>query len=348
MDAWPDRRHGKTEAWPSFTPESPNYARGKWLDDNSGTDCGGRPTLAADSRALSGQIRQPGPGTMGKLGPYALHALETGHLSLDGGAMFGIVPRTLWQRRLVPDERGRVRLAMRCLLLEGAGRLILIDNGVGDKLDARFRDWFAIEGEERNLDRALASAGFAPADVTDVVLTHLHFDHAGGSTVRTPSGLAPRFANALYHVQHRQLASARKPNEREAASFLPENFEPLAAAGQLRSLDGACQLFEGIDTLTVDGHTDAQQLVRIRSEKNTLVFVADLLPTVHHVSLPWIMAYDVRPLATLREKKSFLAEAARHRYQLFFEHDPDVCVASVAETERGWKATDVRPLLELR
>ncbi len=282
---------------------------------------------------------------MYKVGPFALHAIETGHLRLDGGAMFGIVPRALWQRRLAPDGRGRIRLAMRCLLLEGAGRLILIDNGAGDKFDARFRDWFAIE--DKSHDRALASAGFAPSDVTDVVLTHLHFDHAGGSTLRTSSGLVPRFANAVYHVQRRQLASARHPNEREAASFLPENFEPLAAAGQLRCVDGEGPLFEGVDLLVVDGHTDAQQLVRIRGEDSTLVFVADLFPTVHHVRLPWIMAYDVRPLVTLQEKKSFLAKASLNRYQLFFEHDPDVAVASVAETEKGWVATDTRPVLEL-
>ncbi len=284
---------------------------------------------------------------MPSIGPYSVHAIETGHLCLDGGAMFGIVPRTLWERCLAPDTRGRIRLSMRCLLLEGAGRLILVDTGVGDKYDARFKDWFAIDHTDTDLNRAILAAGFMPGEITDVILTHLHFDHAGGSTVRRLGKPAPRFANAVYHVQRSHLESARSPNAREAASFLPENFEPLAAAGQLHCLDGSGPLFPGIEIWVVHGHTEAQQLVKVSGPEGTLVFVADLLPTTHHVRLPWIMAYDVRPLVTLAEKERFLCEAERQRVHLFFEHDPEVAIANVSRGKRGMAVVNRRPLEEL-
>ncbi len=284
---------------------------------------------------------------MPRIGPYTLYTIETGRFRLDGGAMFGIVPKPLWQRRIAPDERNRIPLHMRCLLLEDDGRLILIDNGVGDKYDAKFQDIFAIDHDEHTLHASLNDAGFSPDDVTDVILTHLHFDHAGGSTTRQGDRLVPAFPNATYHVQHTHLDWARQPNEREKASFLSENIEPLVASGQINRIDGAGAVFPGIEVMLVNGHTEAQQMVKITGPEGTLVFVADLLPTSHHLRAPWIMAYDVRPLVTLQEKKAFLDEALAGGWHLFFEHDPDVPLASLEQTERGIAAANPRPLDEL-
>ena len=280
-----------------------------------------------------------------RLGPYNLHAIECGRFRLDGGAMFGIVPKALWERRMAPDIRNRITMHMRALLLEGEGRVILIDNGAGDKYGERFRDIFALEGCK--LTRSLAEAGFSEADVTDVILTHLHFDHAGGSTIRQQDRIVARFPGARYHIQGAQLRSARQPNQREQASFLPENFEPLAAAGQLHEVSGSRSLLPGIEVFTINGHTDAQQIVKVSGPEGTLVFVADLLPTIHHLRGPWVMAYDIRPLVTLEEKRSFLTEALANDWQLFFEHDPSVVVAGLQQTDRGIQACNFRPLSEL-
>lgn len=284
---------------------------------------------------------------MTRIGPYQLHTIETGRFRLDGGAMFGIVPKALWSRRVEADARNRIPLAMRCLLLEGDGRVVLIDNGIGDKYDAKFGDLFAVDQEASELHRSLRAAGFAAADVTDVILTHLHFDHCGGSTVRRGDGLDVAFPNARYHVQRAHWDWANHPNEREQASFLEENLAPLAASGRLVLADGPGPLLPGVEVLCMDGHTEAQQLVKITGAEGTLVFVADLLPTHAHLRGPWVMAYDVRPLVTLEEKDAFLTRAAAEGWHLFFEHDPEVVVASLEAGERGVTAKDARPLEEL-
>lgn len=280
-----------------------------------------------------------------RLGPFTLHTIECGRIRLDGGAMFGIVPKVLWVRRMPTDDRNRITMHMRALLIEGLGRVVLIDNGAGDKYGTRFRDMFALEG--CTLDTSLAHAGFQASDVTDVILTHLHFDHAGGSTQWRRERAVPRFPNATYYIQRAQLQSARQPNERERASFLPENFEPMATFGQLCELDGNRELLPGIEVFTVNGHTDAQQLVRIIGAEGTLVYVADLLPTVHHLRGPWVMAYDVRPMQTLNEKRTFLHAAHSKNWHLFFEHDPNVTVSSLKQGDRGIEACEFRPLDEL-
>ena len=280
---------------------------------------------------------------MPRIGRYTLHTIETGRFRLDGGAMFGIVPKPLWERRIPPDARNRIPLALRCLLLEGDGRVILVDDGAGDKHDAKFADIYALDNEASDLHRSLAAAGFAPADVTDVILTHLHFDHCGGSTRREGGRLVTTFPNARYHVQRAHWEWARRPNEREQASFLADNLEPLAASGQLNLLDAAGPFLPGVELLRVDGHTEAQQLVKIEGEEGTLVFAADLLPTHAHLRGPWVMGYDVRPLVTLEEKHAFLERAAAEGWQLFFEHDPDVVVAGVERTARGFETTNHRP-----
>ena len=280
-----------------------------------------------------------------KVGPYTLHTIDCGRFRLDGGAMFGIIPRVLWSRHMQPDERNRIRMCMRSLLLLGEGRVILIDNGAGNKYDRRFRDIYALE--ESTLKKSLQKAGFSADDVTDVILTHLHFDHAGGSTDRVGSRIVPQFKNAIYHLQYDHLNSARNPNIRERASFFSDNFEPLVATGQLKTHQGDETVFPCIDLIVVNGHTTAQQLVKISGQQGTLVFCADLLPTVHHLRGPWVMAYDVRPLITVKEKDRFLRQALAQQWQLFFEHDPDVEVASLQETEKGIVASVFRPLHEL-
>lgn len=284
---------------------------------------------------------------MPKIGPYALHTIETGRFGLDGGAMFGIVPKPLWERRIQSDERNRIPLNMRCLLLEGEGRVILIDNGLGDKYNEKFADLYAIDPGFPDLHTSLADAGFHANDVTDVILTHLHFDHCGGSTTKDGDALRLTFQNAVHHVQRAHWDWARSPNAREQASFFDENLEPLVASGQLNLLDGPGDLFPGIELLLVHGHTEAQQLVKICSEKTTLVFAADLLPTTAHLRGPWIMAYDVRPLVTLKEKAAFLRQAVTEGWHLFFEHDPEVVVASLEVTDRGVQAVHPRALSEL-
>lgn len=282
---------------------------------------------------------------MSQIGPYALHAIECGRFRLDGGAMFGIIPRVLWERRIPPDDRNRIQVSMRSLLLEGDGRLILIDNGAGNKYGQRFRDIYALEG--CLLEASLKKAGFSVEDVTDVILTHLHFDHAGGSTDRRGSRIIPKFKNAIYHLQQHHLEAARNPNIRERASFFAHNFEPLVATGQLKTHLGEGSIFPGVDLLVMNGHTAAQQLVKISGREGTIVFCADLLPTIHHLRGPWVMAYDVQPLITMKEKEMFLRKALEHQWQLFFEHDPEVTIASLHETEKGIATCMTRSLSEV-
>ncbi len=275
-----------------------------------------------------------------KIGPYTLHEIHAGQLRLDGGAMFGIVPKPLWERRIPADERNRIPLAMRCLLLEGDGRLILIDDGLGDTYDAKFADIYAVDRASSELHRSLAAAGFGAGDVTDVVLTHLHFDHCGGSTTRDADGsLRVAFPKATFHVQrsHWEWAHA---SPREGASFLAENLDPLEASGQLRLVDGPGEVLPGVEALVVNGHTRGQQLLKIGDADRTLVFAADLIPTAAHVPLLWVMAYDVAPLDTLAEKEAFLERAAQEDWLLFFEHDTEIATARVRKGERGFEAID--------
>ena len=275
-----------------------------------------------------------------QIGPYTLHEIHAGRLDLDGGAMFGIIPKPLWERRIAPDGRNRIPLAMRCLLLEGDGRLVLIDNGIGDKYDAKFADIYAVDQTSSELHRSLAEAGFEAADVTDVVLTHLHFDHCGGSTTRDADGtLRVVFPNATFRVQRAHWDWAHA-SPREGASFLSENLKPLAASSQLRLLDGPGPVLPGIEALVVDGHTRGQQLLKISDGEQTLLYAADLLPTAAHVPLLWVMAYDVAPLDTIAEKERVLDEAAREGWTVFFEHDAETAAARIERGERGFTAVD--------
>ena len=271
---------------------------------------------------------------------YQVDLVEAGRLGLDGGAMFGIVPRPLWERQIVPDDRNRIPLAMRCLLLRGHGRTILVDTGLGDKADAKFESIYAVDHEHSTLLGSLDRLGVGPEAVTDVALTHLHFDHAGGATTRDEGGaLRLTFPEADHYVQRAQWDWAHT-SEREAASFLAENLDPLEASGRLVLLDGPEPPWPGVSLHVVDGHTRGQQLVRVGEGPEALLFAADLVPTAAHVPALWIMAYDVEPLKTLREKGDLLAEAAAGSWTVVFEHDPEVACARIERSEKGFRAVD--------
>ncbi len=284
---------------------------------------------------------------MPKIGPYKLHVIDTGRFWLDGGAMFGIIPAPLWTRRIEPDSRNRIPLQMRCLLLEGDGRLILIDNGLGHKYDSKFAEIYGVDHEHSTLLSSLNDAGFSPDEVTDVILTHLHFDHCGGSTFRQGDRLMPTFPNADHYVQRAHWSWATEPNLRERGSFLKENFEPIVSTGQMQFLDGEVSLFDGVRVRLAHGHTESQQLVMIEDDHRVLVFAADLLPTSAHLAPLWGMGYDVRPLVTIDEKVTFLDEAVDMGWIVFFEHDPVVEIAALRRGERAVEVVDTRPLVEL-
>jgi len=286
-----------------------------------------------------------------------LHTINTGFFKLDGGAMFGVVPKVIWNQLNPADENNLCNWAMRCLLIEEGDKLILVDNGIGNKQDARFFSHYYLHGEE-SLDSSLKKNGFSRDDVTDVVLTHLHFDHCGGSVVREGDKLVPAFKNARFWSNQRHWQWAVLPNDREKASFLKENILPIKEAGQLAFIRlpekrdnrfAAQDETGGIDNIPVsdgplpsqlsfrfvDGHTAGMMLPQIKAGEKTIVFVADLIPSAAHVPLPYVMAYDMFPLTTLEEKKSFLTEAASGDYILYLEHDPiDEC-CTVKTGERG-------------
>ncbi len=284
---------------------------------------------------------------MPQIGPYSLYTIETGRFGLDGGAMFGIVPKPLWERRLEPDDRNRIPMNMRCLLIEAPDRLILVDTGLGDKYDDRFEDIFAVDTAYAELHRSLDRHGFSAADVTDVILTHLHFDHCGGTTTREGDELVLNFPEAVHHVQQRHWDWAQHSNVRERNSFLSENLDPLGASGRLHLLHGETEIAPGIEVFTVEGHTEAMQLVRITDEHRTLVYAADLIPTHAHIPMAWNMAYDVRPLRTIEEKEDLLERALLNGWHLFLEHDPDIEVVSLKRGDKGIAMADARPLVEL-
>jgi glyoxylase-like metal-dependent hydrolase (beta-lactamase superfamily II) len=271
------------------------------------------------------------------VGALRCHTLEGGRQRLDGGAMFGIVPRTLWRTRIEPDERNRIPLAMRCVLVEHPDGLVLIDTALGNKEDAKFLDIYGVENQglegATQLEDALASAGFLPRDVRWVINTHLHFDHAGGNTTMDPDlendprrRVRPTYPNATYVVQQGELDFARHTNERTRASYLPQNFEPVAAANRWRQLQGDGEVLPGIWVRLTPGHVPFHQAVIIRSQSETAVFVADLFPTTAHLPLPWIMGYDLEPLRTLESKRALLADAIKGEWRLIFEHDPKVAI----------------------
>jgi glyoxylase-like metal-dependent hydrolase (beta-lactamase superfamily II) len=277
-----------------------------------------------------------------------LFTVDTGFFKLDGGAMFGVVPKSIWSRTNPSDENNLCPWAMRCLLVSDDNRLVLIDNGIGDKQDARFFSHYYLHGDA-SLAKSLQQLGVHPTDITDVFLTHLHFDHCGGSVKYGSHGQYElTFPRATYWTNEAHWNWATVPNPREKASFLEENILPLQEHGVLKYLDLATKsLFPGFDFLTMDGHTDKQMLPKIQYKGRTLVFMADLLPSVGHIPLPYVMGYDTRPLLTLQEKQLFLEEAAQNNYVLFLEHDSVNECCTVKMTEKGVRVDQTFRLDEL-
>jgi glyoxylase-like metal-dependent hydrolase (beta-lactamase superfamily II) len=270
-----------------------------------------------------------------RIGQYEIHPVETGRFALDGGAMFGVVPKPLWEKSNPPDAQNRITLAARALLLKGAGRTVLVDTGNGAKFNDKLRTIYRMERGPSDLVASLAAFGVAPDDVTDVILTHLHFDHAGGSTTLVNGEPVPTFPRARYHVQAEHWRAAQSPTERDRASFFPDDFLPLRARDVLEFTDGEGEVLPGIGVRLVHGHTSALQCPVISDGRETLFFCADLVPTSSHIPLPWIMAYDLRPLVTLEEKRRILSEAAGGGWIMFFEHDPFVAAARLVRTDKG-------------
>jgi glyoxylase-like metal-dependent hydrolase (beta-lactamase superfamily II) len=259
-----------------------------------------------------------------QLGRLELRPVLDGYFALDGGAMFGVVPKTLWSRVAPPDDRNRIRMAMRPWLVTGGGRQVLIDAGCGDKQDAKFADIYGFD-RARHLDRSLAEAGLTAGDVDLVVASHLHFDHAGGFTRRDADGrVVPRFPSARVSIRRGEWDDAMHPNERTRASYFRENYEPLVQAGLVDFVESDAEVAPGMTVRRTGGHTMHHEIVRIESEGKVAIFAADLLPTAAHVPLPYIMGYDLYPMDTLAFKRAFLAEAIDGEYLILFEHDPEI------------------------
>lgn len=275
-----------------------------------------------------------------KIGPYAIRAIETGRFALDGGAMFGVVPQVMWSKTNPPDERNRITMASRCLLICGDGKNILVDAGVGTKLDDKLKGIYRIDYAHSSLDRSLASVGLSVNDITHVILTHLHFDHAGGSTHIQHGKLVPTFPKARYLVQKDQWDRALNPSEKDRASFFQDDYLPLREHGVLDLVEGEGELFPGIGVILCHGHTDAQQLPRITDGVRTVVYCADLFPTKSHIPLPYVMAYDLRPLLTIEEKKKVLPKAYEAGWTLVLQHDPDTEAVAIGSTDRGFVVSE--------
>ena len=282
--------------------------------------------------AASRDLRSASQVSRYSIGDLELVSLCDGFIALDGGAMFGVVPKTLWSKKTPPDEKNRVRLAMRPLLVRGV-RTMLIDAGLGGKENQKFHEIYGVD-RSRNLDHTLAEAGLAPEDIDIVLATHLHFDHAGGFTMRDASGrVRPRFPRAQYVVRRGEWEAAQHPNERNRASYLADSFLPLAEAGVLQLVDDDQTIMPGVRVRRTGGHTMHHQMAIIESGGQTAAFVADLVPTTAHLAEPWIMGYDLYPMDTLASKKAFYQEAAEKDILVFFEHDPVVAAGYLREEQ---------------
>lgn len=279
------------------------------------------------------------------LGQWKIHAIQAGGQKLDGGAMFGVVPKPLWEKRIHADERNRIPLGMRCLLIEHEDGPILIDTGAGNKEDAKFLDIYGIENagaESRTmLEDGLKAAGFSTDDVRMVINSHLHFDHAGGNTFRDTAGLVrPTFGSANYVIQRKELEYATHTNERTAASYFPHNWESIRRAGQIHLVDGHTDLLEGITLLPSPGHTPHHQCILMQSAGEKALYLADLCPTAAHLPLPWIMGYDVEPLVTLESKRRLFKRALDEQWLLVFEHDATVAWGHLQHDGKNYRLGD--------
>lgn len=285
-----------------------------------------------------------------------MYSIETGLFKLDGGAMFGVVPKVIWNEINPADEKNLCTWTMRCLLIKDGGRLILIDNGIGNKQDEKFLRHYYLHGDD-SLDKSLGKHGFHRDDITDVFLTHLHFDHCGGSIIKEGDKLVPAFKNAIYWSNEKHWNWAVHPNDREKASFLTENILPIRESGQLQFIPTpetefsdtllSAHFTDTISVRFVSGHTENMMLPQIKYKDKTIVYMADLLPSAGHIPLPYVMAYDMFPLTTMQEKKAFLNEALENNYILFFEHDVQVECCDLKKTERGIRMGNSYRLMDI-
>lgn len=269
-----------------------------------------------------------------KIGKYKLKIVESGYFGLDGGAMFGIIPKPLWQKTNPADESNRVKLSTRNLLLESEDRKILVDVGMGNKWEKKEKKIYAIDSKT-SMEKALAKHKLKAEDITDVILTHLHFDHCGGSTKLENGKLVPAFPNAHYYVQKKNYDWAVQPSFKDRGSYIKSNFIPLFEEGILNFTIGNGRLDDDIEFILINGHTFGQQMVKISDSANTLVYCCDLLPFVSHIPIPYIMGYDLQPLVTVEEKEKILKRAVSENWLLFFGHDPEIAYATVKNTEKG-------------
>ncbi len=276
-----------------------------------------------------------------------LYPIETGNFKLDGGAMFGVVPKVLWSKVYPADENNLCNWAMRCLLVVDGDRKVLIDNGIGNKQDERWLRHYYLNGED-SLEKSLEKAGYTTNDITDVIITHMHFDHCGGSVKwnRNKTGYELTFKNATYWTSHKQFDWATHPNHREKASFLKENILPVQESGQLNLIEEEGEFIPNINFKLYDGHTNGQVIPHVKYNGKTVVFMADLMPSFAHIPMPWIMAYDTRPLQTLKDRERFYAEALENDYILFFEHDIYNEAGTIQETEKGVRIKEVGKLCD--
>ncbi len=279
-----------------------------------------------------------------KFGEYECYSVEMGDFRLDGGAMFGVVPKTLWENKISADHRNRIPMKARSLLIIGNRKNILVDTGCGTKLDQKMKNIYEISDNPKNMDAPLEKFGITRRDITHVILTHLHFDHCGGATYIEEGKVVPSFPNAEYFVQKDQWETALNPSYRDRSSYIHDNFIPLSQNNVLRLISGDQSLIGGIDLLVSDGHTRGQQLVLVKGKGNGLFFCGDLIPTAAHLPLPWHMAYDNHPIELMEEKAAILERALAENWTLFFEHDPVVCAATV---KSGKKGVEIDELLDI-
>jgi glyoxylase-like metal-dependent hydrolase (beta-lactamase superfamily II) len=274
-----------------------------------------------------------------KLGDIEFHIFSTGRVLLDGGAMFGVIPRTLWEKQMAPDARNRITLAMNSLLIRAGGKRILVETGAGDKMNQKFRDIYGLDGPR--LVEGLRGYGLRPEDIDIVVNTHLHFDHCGGNTRAEKDKVAPAFPNARYVTQRGEFDHAMHPNERDHASYFPENFAPIESAGLFELLEGDRAIVPGVELIRVPGHTADMQCVKLTGGGKTAFLFADLAPTIAHLPLPWIMGYDLYPMTTLENKKRWIPAAIQEGWIALFAHDARVPAAYLRERDGKWEAEPV-------